>query len=208
MNARPSCVLLVLLTAVLLAGGCSGGVEDLVARPEVEKAPDALGDAPPSPPAQPPPPPSSAKEPVARQPDAASGKDETTVEPPAVPPTTTVLQPPAAKPQAAPPHVGPSTGQPSIRLSMGVALAQTLPTGTAMGFSVEYEFTRGGPNPSLRYVWVIEPTKGQPVKFMGPLKNRDTLQVFVQHWRPENGPFESHIEDANGNRLSRSISLR
>ena len=77
-----------------------------------------------------------------------------------------------------------------------------------MGFSVEYEFIQGEPNPSMHYVWVIEPAKGQPAKFRGPLLSKGTLQIFVPQWRPENGPFESHIEDLSGNRLSGSISLR
>ncbi len=77
-----------------------------------------------------------------------------------------------------------------------------------MGFSVVYEFTRGRPNPASPYVWVIEPGKGQPAKFAARLANKSTLQIFVPHWRPENGPFQSHIEDTAGNRLSRSIPLR
>jgi hypothetical protein len=194
-----------LLTAVLFAGGCSSGVEDLVGRPEVEKADDATDNPPPAPP---PPPP---EEPGGDELDATRNEKEIPFDPPPVPPAATVPEPsavlPAAKPQAAP-LPEPSGGQPSIRLSAGVALAQTLPTGTAMGFSVDYEFTEGQPNPSSRYVWVIEPAKGQPVKFAGPLSRKSTLQVFVQQWRPENGPFQSHIEDLSGNKLSRSIPLR
>jgi hypothetical protein len=175
------------LTAVLLAAGCSRGVGDLLGRPGAEEGGGETGGAA-KPQAAPPPPP---------------------VEPSVVPPTATVSQPPplpAAKPQAAP--SAPSSSLPSIQLSTGVALAQTLPTGTAMGFSVDYEFTQGGPNPASQYVWVIEPGKGPPVKFPVRLSRQSTLQVFVPKWRPPDGPFRSHIEDTSGNRLSRSIPLR
>lgn len=215
MSIRPvaSCVLLVLLTAILLAVGCSGGVEDLVARPKVEKAGQAVDKPPSSPPQAPPPPPPTAQEPVGGELTSGSGEGETPVEPPSPPPVAPPVSGPPASPPSSPAptppsQTEPSTERPSIRLSTGVALPQTGPNGTMMGFSVDYEFTQGGPSPASRYVWVIEPTRGQPVKFMGPLKDKDTLQVFVQHWRPENGPFESHIEDARGNRLSPTIPLR
>jgi hypothetical protein len=192
-----------LLAAVLFAGGCSSGVEDLVARPAAEKADDATSNQPP-----PPPPP---KEPGGDQSDAAAHQQPTPVEPPVIPPTATVPEPskvppsvpPAARPQAAP------TGQPSIRISMAVALPQTLPTGTAMSFSVEYEFIRGGPNPSATYFWVIEPGKGQAARFQVRLGNSGALPpAFIPGWRPEHGPFQTHIEDASGTKLSRSTPLR
>ena len=31
--------------------------------------------------------------------------------------------------------------------------------------------------------------------------------VLIQGWRPEDGPFKSHIEDAKGTRLSESIEM-
>ena len=105
------------------------------------------------------------------------------------------------------PQAGP-TGQPSIRLSAGVALPQTGPTGTMMGFSVDYEFTQGRPNPSSPYFLVIEAAKGPPARIRVQLGGKGTLPGFVVGWRPEHGPFEGHIEDAGGNRLSRAIPLR
>ncbi len=196
---------LVLLAAALLAIGCSGGVDDLLGRPGGEEGGDeASGAAKPQ--AAPPPPPSGA---VGNDAGAAGAGSEPPVERPVVAPTATVSQPPpppAAKPRAAP--SAPSGSLPSIQLSTGVALAQTLPTGTAMGFSVDYEFTQGGPNAASQYVWVIEPGKGPPVKFLVRLSRKSTLQVFVLKWRPPDGPFQSHIEDTSGNRLSRSISHR
>ena len=194
------CVLLLLLAAVLVVGGCSGRVEDLVARPVAKKPGDAGDNPPPSPPPLPPPPP-PARGPVGGEPDGSGAENEIPVEPPAVPASV----PPAAKPLAAKPQAAaPSPGAPSIRLSAGVALAQTLTTGTAMGFSVDYEFTQGRPARSSPYFLVIEPAKGPPAKIRVQLSGKGTLPGFVVGWRPEHGPFEGHIEDAGGNRLSRS----
>lgn len=198
------CVLLLLLAAALVVGGCGSNVEDLVARPVAEKGDDAASNPPPSVPPLPPPAP-PARGPVGEEPDAAKSENERPVEPPPVPPSV----PPAAKPLAAKPQAAPSPGAPSIRLSAGVALPQTLPTGTAMGFSVDYEFTQGRPNPSSPYFLVIEPARGQPLPIKVPrMTSKGTLSGFVRGWRPEHGPFEGHIEDAGGNRLSRSIPLR
>ncbi len=96
----------------------------------------------------------------------------------------------------------------AIKLSAGVALPQSLPTGTAMGMSVDYVFQAGDPLPSQAYVWVIEPGKGSQVKQAVQLKRSGTLQAFFTQLRPEHGPFQSHIEDSNGTRLSKSISMR
>lgn len=210
MSVRPVAYVAVplLSTVVLLAAGCSSGVEDLVARPAADKADDTADDARPSPPPPPPPPPSApANQPEQPEADAADRQGGPPVEPVMVPPTATVPEPPAAKPQAAP-TTAKLPAAPSIRLSAGVALAQTLPTGTAMGFSVDYEFTEGQPNPRSSYVWVIEPGKGPPAKFMVRLSSKDNLMMFVPKWRPENGPFQTHLEDTRGNRLSDSLPLR
>jgi hypothetical protein len=76
-----------------------------------------------------------------------------------------------------------------------------------MTFSVDYRFTAGGPGPSP-YVWVIQPAKGQAVKQQVPLRRRGTLQGIVQQFRPENGPFRTHLEDARGTPVSPSVPLR
>ena len=114
-------------------------------------------------------------------------------------------RPPASPPPARAPQ--PPTG-PSIRLSAGVALPQSLPTGTAIGMSVDYVFTVGQPLPSRRYVWVIEPAKADPVKQPVQLSQSGTLQAFFLQLRPEHGPFHVHIESSDGSRLSTSILLR
>ena len=96
----------------------------------------------------------------------------------------------------------------SIDLSTGVALPQTGPEGTMMMFSVDYEFAAGEPNAKAGYVWVIERTKGAPTKKPVQLKTKGTLEAAVYYWRPEEGPFRSHIEDRKGKRLSESIDMK
>ncbi len=111
---------------------------------------------------------------------------------------------PKTRPETQPPKL---SGV-SIELSAGTALAQTLPTGTAMGFSVDYRFTNGQPDPTAAYLWVIQPADGQPLAKPVRLQSRGTLQDFAPQLRPENGPFHTHIEDQRGARLSESHRLR
>lgn len=102
--------------------------------------------------------------------------------------------------------------QPSIMLSAGVALAQSGPEGTLMMFSVDYRFREGSPDNSAKYVWVIQPAKGEPREQVVKLRRQDTLQAIVPPWRPENGPFKSQIDEiaADGSRrpMSQSIDMR
>jgi hypothetical protein len=55
---------------------------------------------------------------------------------------------------------------------------------------------------------VIEPAKGPPARIKVLLSSKGTLQGFAVGWRPEHGPFEGHLEDTSGNRLSDSLPLR
>ena len=133
---------------------------------------------------------------------------------PVAPPSDPFIAAPPVQPEPAAVEPRPPTSpppaayaQPSIRLSAGVALPQSLPIGTTMGFSVDYQFTGGEPGTSP-YVWVIEVSKGQTIKQPVQLQARGTLQGFFPPLRPENGPFSTHIEDAHGNRLSKSLALR
>ena len=94
---------------------------------------------------------------------------------------------------------------PSIHLSAGVALPQSLPTGTAMAMSVDYAFAAGQLLSPPRYVWVIEPANADPVKQPVLLSESGTLQAFFTQLRPEHGPFHTHIESSDGSRLSSSV---
>ena len=100
----------------------------------------------------------------------------------------------------------------SIRLSAGLALPQTGPTGIMMCFSVDYSFTSGGPNPSSQYVWVIERAKGDPWMQSRQLAKRGTLEVIIVGWRPEQRPFNTHVMEVSQygsrRRVSPSASLR
>ena len=205
-----------LLSAALFLLGCSdyemasdyGGAAD-------SSAEQATPDSAPSSPDAPDSPPGSGPGGETAELDAAEepGADEASA--PSVPPShappvgQTRGEPAAPKPRPAPstpPRPAPSQ-LPSIKLSAGVALPQSLPTGTAMGFSVDYQFIGGRPGPSP-YLWVIQPGNGQTAKQPVQLQPQGTLQVFILQFRPENGPFHTHIEDAQGNRLSPSLLLK
>jgi len=85
-------------------------------------------------------------------------------------------------------------------------LPQTGPEGILMSFSVEYEVI-GEPSRSADYVWVIEREHGKPAKGLVKLARQATLPIFINGWRPQEGPFHLHFEDRRGNRLSATIEL-
>ena len=117
-------------------------------------------------------------------------------------------------PAAAPAAATATTSAPAaaIKLSAGVALAQTGVDGTLMSFSVDYRFTQGTPNRASKYLWVLQPTNGSPLEQPVRLSQNSTLQALVPQLRPENGPFTSHIAEvsSDGTRrmLSQSIPMR
>ena len=212
--------LVLLPCAALVVAGCFESYEiryDLSADSPAEQAAEPPGEPSPE---QPPAVPSGVQPPAA---PSVQPSDDAFVASPAERPAEQALPSPAPEPAIAPqpmpsrsaaapsdpsPPISPGPQQPSIDLSAGVALPQSLPVGTVMSFSVDYEFTRGQPNPSSPYAWVIIPAKGRPVRQPVPLKPRGTLQGFVQGLRPEHGPFQTHIEDVSGNRLSQTVPLR
>ena len=88
----------------------------------------------------------------------------------------------------------PAPTRPPVKLSAGVALPQTGPEGTLMAFSVDYRFLDGTPNKEGQYLWIIQPAVGEPLEMPVQLKKKqDTLQTFVPQWKPNNGPFKTHI---------------
>jgi hypothetical protein len=95
-----------------------------------------------------------------------------------------------------------------VQLSAGVALPQTLPTGTAMGFSVDYRWVEGQPDPRVRYFWVIEPAGAPPVRQPVQLEQEGTLQGFALELRPEHGPFQTYLADPRGHPISPKVPLR
>ena len=177
-----------LLSAVALAAGCSGGYDDDASDLAAERAADeASQPASPSPESQP------------AGDGAAAPSDEK-------PPQRQATPSPRTEPR--PPKPKPSASKPAVQLSAGVALPQTGPTGTLMSFSVDYRFTQGQPDRSSPYVWVIERSRGEPARQEVRLTDRGTLQILIPGWRPEEGPFQTHIEDPNARKLSDSAPLR
>ncbi len=87
------------------------------------------------------------------------------------------------------------TTQPGIRLRAAVALPQSLPTGTAMGFSVDYQFIGGTPDSRVQYVWVIKPPSGPAKESVVQLQSRGTLQMFVTEWGPVTGDYKMRIDE-------------
>jgi len=79
------------------------------------------------------------------------------------------------------------------KLSAGVALPQTLPDGTQVGFSVDYRFRTYTPDPRAQYVWEIRKGDGSIERLVVQIaKQKGTLSQFLPV-RPEAGPFSSRI---------------
>jgi hypothetical protein len=100
-------------------------------------------------------------------------------------------QQPAGNPSS--PPVAPR-GVPPIRLSAGIAVPQSLPMGTVMGMSVDYQVF-GALNGSSRYVWVVSSEGGGNVEVAMPPQSEGTLQAFFLKLRPEHRPFNCHIDE-------------
>jgi len=179
----------VLLSPAPLAAGCSGGYDDAVADLAAKRAAEQA-----SRPASPPP----EGKPAGDQAAAPSDEKPLRRQPASPPPRT---EPRSPKPK-------PSAEEPALKLSAGVALPQTGPTGILMSFSVDYRFTQGRPDRASPYVWVIERSRGEPAKQEVRLTDRGTLQILIPGWRPEEGPFQTHIENAAARKLSDSAPLR
>jgi hypothetical protein len=127
---------------------------------------------------------------------------------PASPSTATPVSNESTKPAvvATPQVKTPASGK-KIKLSAGVALPQSMPAGAAMSFSVDYRFTEGLPA-ATPYVWVIERSWGEPAKVPVTLDDREgNLMTFVPQWRPNDGPFQAHLEDNQGRPLSDTVEL-
>jgi hypothetical protein len=182
----------ILAFAVLAIVGCS---ENSGPTPK-PRTNASVGRPKPPPPPPPPPPPATAvtgESPLQR--------------PAAMPQSPTTTQPAAPTTAPSPLPSAPVTAQNSIQLATGVALAQTGLDGTMMMFSVDYEVAQGQPDTS-GYIWVIERTHGPAAKVEVKLTAKGNLMTKLPaDWRPENGPFRSHLEDRQGHRVSESIEM-
>jgi len=103
-----------------------------------------------------------------------------------------IAVPPSSPQPAGKPTAG-STVVLTVTLYAGTSLPQSLPTGTAMSFSVDYNFRNRAPGGSSQYFWVIKRREGQPLTIPVPLKRKGNLVKIVPGWRPEQGPFTSYL---------------
>ena len=218
------------LIAATLA--CVAGCEP----PKAAKSHGVVAGSSSAPPAPPPPPPDPSA-PAAEQSiatlasaDAPAGESAAPApESPSEPPPPSDVQPsgipgvsaqglptgdPFFRPEStAPTSTAPAPSQPTIRLSGGIALAQTLPNGTQIGVSVDYRIT-GQLKSSARYALVIETGAGEmsiPAKIS---PQGGTLMGFLPpSVRPEHGPFSARIDEVvssggKGAIVSNRLALR
>ena len=89
-------------------------------------------------------------------------------------------------------------GVAAIHLSSGVTKPQLLPTGTGVGFSVEYRFTRLGPQKGTKYIWVIRSRSGKTMARQVPIKGEGRLQTVIPEFRPDDKPFQTMILEVKG----------
>jgi hypothetical protein len=110
--------------------------------------------------------------------------------------------PPADSPPAASPPESTtsssSAAEPAkryIRLSVGLALPQTLPDGTQVGVSVDYKIL-GSLKPSAKYLWVVQSAKNEVTMEVKLSQQGGNLANFLPYEiRPEHGPFKARIDE-------------
>jgi len=91
-----------------------------------------------------------------------------------------------------------------VKLRAGVALAQTLPTGTAMMFSVDYTFDA---RRSGLFGWAIFGQGGKAMVRRIKLNTQGNLTTYHPAIKPGDGPFECQIVEIVGSNL-RPLSAR
>jgi hypothetical protein len=109
-----------------------------------------------------------------------------------VPPAGAVAQVPGATTPTAVP-VATALSATQVSLSAGVALPQSLPQGTVMGFSVDYEFSGGGPVSGRRYLMVIQPRGGTAAEVEFQPAASGNWTAFVPELGPNQAPFTAQV---------------
>lgn len=135
---------------------------------------------------------------VAQQPSSAPAAQPPAISPPPV-------RPPAIAPGAAGTEAATASGS-VVALSTGVALQQTLPEGTAIGVSVEYEFIRGAPASGARYALVVQPARGGAVELPVQLEASGTILAYTYDLRPDQAPFTASLHEFTAGGETRSLS--
>ena len=142
---------------------------------------------------------------------SAKGPTAEPVETPSQASVQTEQPPERTAPVPSAPSVPPAAAV-QVRLSAGVALPQTGPSGTMMGFSVDYKFATGRPDSAAKYAWIIQRSKGPETAMSVKLKAKGTLQKFLLDWRPSDGPFTSTLvelrPDGSKHPIATSVTLR
>ena len=93
-----------------------------------------------------------------------------------------------------------------VRLSAGSAQPQQTPAGPAMSFSIDYQVTQSL-NTSARSLLIIEGGNGKRSGQPTQLERSGTLTVLVNGWKPEDGPFDAHIEEVSRDGKRRPLSV-
>ena len=102
-----------------------------------------------------------------------------------------------------------SSSRPKFDLSAGVALPQTLPNGTGMMFSVDYQLIGGQIGTNDQFALVVKPANAQAfMQPQGRLQNSGTIQIIAPGMKPNIGPFEAFIIDRSNNVLSNKEPLK
>jgi len=113
-------------------------------------------------------------------------------QPPQAQPSQQGQQPQPAAP-ANPSNSPAPTPERFIHLSAGIAVPQSLPVGTVMAISVDYE-RYAELKTSSRYALVVKSTGGEIVNEV-QLQPSGNLSVFIQQFKPEHRPFTARIEE-------------
>ncbi len=95
-----------------------------------------------------------------------------------------------------------------VRLSQGIALEQTGPTGPIMLFSVTYRFVGELPNPESQYALVIEQPRGSAMGRPYKLQSEGTFQSIAEGVRTRDGPFTAHLVEITADQTRRVVSDR
>ena len=160
----------------------------------VQSAKDLItSDGPPKPLMPPPPPP------------PPPGEDVTA---PAVSPALANTPTSPVARNAVPPQPAPSTAaettpsataaKPFIKLSVGIALPQTLPDGTQVGVSCDYKLLKPSLNSAAKYLWVIESAKGEIAMEVQIKPQGGNLAGFLPlEIRPGDSPFQARIDEVS-----------
>ena len=152
---------------------------------------------PPMPPPPPPPPPGEEGTTVATSLPVASSETNPVARNPVAP------QP--VETTAADPTPRASTAKTFIKLSVGIALPQTLPDGTQVGVSVDYKLLKPSLNSAAKYLWVIESAKGEIAMEVQIKPEGGNLAGFLPlEIRPGDSPFKARIDEvmSSGSRVT------